>query len=208
MLNGLPERLFILVAVLAGHNYLKDSIIMMIETPNCRLRSFVLDDLDDYFTQVYGDADVMQYISGGQPRSRERTHDVLLFAMRHEKTYGYSIWALLNRTDDTFMGHCGLVHPGDSLEIELVCALGKNFQKQGAGPEAAIATFRYAFETAGLERIIGLAYPENIPSRKGMEKIGMTYVGQTDRYYNATLVQYQLERADWQPSSNFYRLTL
>ncbi|MBA3873002.1 MAG: GNAT family N-acetyltransferase [Anaerolineae bacterium] len=181
---------------------------MMIETPNFRLRSFVPDDLDDYYTQVYGDADVMRYISGGQPRNRERTNDVLTFAMRHEKTYGYSIWALLSRIDDTFIGHCGIIHPGESPEIELVCALGKAFQKQGAGPEAALATFRYAFETVGLEKIIGLAYPENIPSRKGMEKIGMKYVGLTDLYYNATLTMYQIERADWQPSPNFYRLTL
>ncbi len=161
---------------------------MMIETPNLRLRSFIPDDLDDYFTQVYGDADVMRYISGGQARSRERTNDVLMFAMRHEKTYGFSIWALLNRADDTFIGHCGLIHPGESPEVELVCALGKSYQKQGAGPEAAIASFRYAFETAGLERVIGLAYPENLPSRKGMEKIGMKYVGQTDLYYNASLL--------------------
>jgi RimJ/RimL family protein N-acetyltransferase len=180
---------------------------MMIETPNYRLRSFVPDDLDNYYAQIYGDEDVMRYISGGQARSRERTNDVLMFAMRHEKTYGFSIWALLTRADDTFVGHCGLIHPGDAPETELVCALGRNFQKQGAGPEAAIACFRYAFETAGLERIIGLAYPENMPSRKGMEKIGMTFIGETDRYYNATLVQYQLNRADWQPSSAFYHLT-
>jgi RimJ/RimL family protein N-acetyltransferase len=181
---------------------------MMIETPNFRLRSFVPEDLDDYYTQIYGDAEVMRYISGGQARNRERTNDVLMFAMRHEKTYGYSIWALLNRTDDTFIGHCGLIHPGESPEIELVCALGRTFQKQGAGPEAAIACFRYAFETVGLERIIGLAYPENMPSRKGMEKIGMTYVGLTDLYYNSTLVLYHRERANWQPSSDYYRLTI
>lgn len=181
---------------------------MMIETQSCRMRSFVPEDLDDYFTQVYGDAEVMRYISGGQARNRERTNDVLMFAMRHEKTYGYSLWALLNRADDTFIGHCGLVHPGDSPDIELVCALGRSYQAQGIGPEAAIAALRYGFETAQLDRIIGLAYPDNKPSQKGMEKIGMQYVGLTDRYYNINLVQYHIERADWQPSPNFYRLTL
>lgn len=179
---------------------------MMIETQNFRLRSFVPDDLDDYYTQIYGDAEVMRYISGGQARNRDRTNDVLMFVMRHEKTYGYSLWALLNRADDTFIGHCGLIHPGESPEIELACALGKSFQKQGGGPEAAIATFRYAFETLGLEKIIGVAYPENLPSRKGMEKIGMKYVGLTDLYYNSTLSLYQIERADWQPSPDYYHL--
>lgn len=180
---------------------------MMIETQNLRLRSFVPDDLDDYFTQVYGDADVMKYISGGQPRSRERTNDVLMFAMRHEQTYGYSIWALLNRADNRFIGHCGLIHPSDSAEIEVVCALGKHFQGQGIGSEAAIACLRYGFETAGLERIIALAYPDNKASQHVMGKIGMKYVGLTDAYYHASLVAYHMEGADWQPTSDFYRVT-
>lgn len=180
---------------------------MIIETANCVLRSFVPDDLDSYFTQVYGDADVMRYISGGQPRSRERTHDVLTFAMRHEQTYGYSIWALLDRAKGTFIGHCGLVHPGDAPDVELVCALGRDYQGKGIGPESAIASLRYGFETAHLERIIGLAYPDNKPSQKGMEKIGMTYIGLTDRYYHTTLTLYHIEQTRWQPSSNHYRLT-
>ena len=179
---------------------------MIIETANYLLRSFVPDDLDDYYTQVYGDADVMRYISAGQPRSRERTNDVLTFAMRHEQTYGYSIWALLERSSGTFIGHCGLVHPGNAPEVELVCALGRDYQGKGIGPEAALASVRYGFETAGLERIIGLAYPDNKPSQKGMEKIGMTYVGLTDQYYHTTLTLYQMERRVWQPTAGHYRL--
>ncbi|MBI1277911.1 MAG: GNAT family N-acetyltransferase [Anaerolineaceae bacterium] len=179
---------------------------MIIETENLRLRSFVPDDLDAYFIQVYGDAEVMRYISGGQARNRERTDDVLQFAMRHEKTYGFSLWALLNRADNQFIGHCGLIHPQDKPEVELVCALGKDYQKQGLGPESASAALRYGFENAHLERIIGLAYPENVGSRKGMEKLGMSYVGMTEVYYNATLTLYELKRADWRPSSAHYRL--
>lgn len=180
---------------------------MLIETENLLMRSFVPDDLDNYYTTIYGDADVMTYISAGLPRNRERTNDVLQFVMRHEKTYGYSLWALFSRADNQFIGHCGLIHPGDAPEVELVCALGKTFQKQGIGPESAIAALRYGFETANLDRIIGLAYPDNVASRKGMEKIGMRYVGMTDRYYSTTLTMYELQRADWQPSSAFYRLT-
>jgi ribosomal-protein-alanine N-acetyltransferase len=180
---------------------------MIIETENVRMRSFVPDDLDHYYTTIYGDADVMRYISAGQPRNRERTNDVLQFVMRHEKTYGYSLWALFSRTDNQFIGHCGLIHPGDSSDVELVCALGKTFQKQGIGPESAIAALRYGFETANLDRIIGLAYPDNVGSRKGMEKIGMKYVGMTDRYYSTSLTLYEMHRTGWQPASAFYQLT-
>jgi hypothetical protein len=40
-----------------------------------------------------------------------------------------------------------------------------------------------------------------------MEKIGMKYIGLTDLHYNATLALYHMERADWQRSADFYRLT-
>lgn len=180
---------------------------MIIETERLILRSFVPDDLDDYFTQIYGDAEVMKYISGGMARSRERTNDVLQFAMRHEKTYGFSIWALLDKRDKRFIGHCGLVHPGDSEEVELVCALGRDFQAQGIGPEGAEASLRFGFETAGLQRIIALAYPDNRASQRGMEKLGMKYVGLTDLYYHTTLISYVLEHHEWQPTTAFYQLT-
>jgi len=180
---------------------------MLIETETLILRSFVPEDLDNYYTQVYGDAEVMKYISGGIARNRDRTNDVLQFAMRHEKTYGYSLWALLSKADDKFIGHCGLIHPGESQEVELACALGRDYWGQGIGPEAAIATLRYGFETAGLEKIIALAYADNKASQRGMEKIGLKYKGITDLYYNTSLVWYQLERDEWQPWPNFYRLT-
>lgn len=181
---------------------------MLIETEHLKLRPFTPADLDDYHTQIYGDADVMTYIAGRMTRSRERTNDVLQFALRHGEMYGYSLWAVIDHATDQFIGHCGLVHPNDAPEVELVCALGKAYQAQGIGPEAAVATLRYGFETAGLDTIIGLAYPENMPSQRGMKKIGMTYIGTTDRFYNATLVCYQIERAAWQPTTAPYRLTI
>ncbi len=181
---------------------------MRIETEHLYLRPFIPSDLDDYHTQIYGDPDVMTYIAGRMTRSRERTNDVLEFAFRHGKTYGYSLWAVIERVTDQFIGHCGLVHPNDAPEVELVCALGKAYQAQGLGPEAAVAALRYGFETAGLETILGLAYPENEPSQRGMRKIGMQYMGMTDRFYNAALVCYQINHADWQPTPAPYRLIL
>lgn len=181
---------------------------MLIETEHLKLRTFTPDDLDNYHSQIYGDADVMTYIAGRMTRSRERTNDVLEFALRHGRTYGYSLWAVIDRATEQFIGHCGLVHPNDGPDVELVCALGKAYQARGIGPEAAVATLRYGFETAGLSTIIGLAYPDNLPSQRGMAKIGMKHVGTTDRFYNATLVCYQIERADWQPTTALYQVTV
>lgn len=177
---------------------------MLIETEHLVLRSFVPADLDDYHKQVYGDAEVMRYISGGVPRSRERTSDVLQFAIRHEQTYGFSLWATLNKATMQFIGHCGLVHPGESSEVEVVCALGRDYWGKGWGTEGAGASIRFGFETAMLDRIIALAYEDNKASQRAMQKLGMQYVGLTDLYYNTTLVSYRLERENWQPPTAHY----
>ena len=36
---------------------------------------------------------------------------------------------------------------------------------------------RYGFETMGLDRIIGVVFPENLASRRVLEKAGLVYEG-------------------------------
>jgi RimJ/RimL family protein N-acetyltransferase len=50
-----------------------------IETARLRLRPFTLDDLDDYYTAIRSDPDVMRFLPGGQPQPRERAEQVIRF---------------------------------------------------------------------------------------------------------------------------------
>ncbi|MGH7279167.1 MAG: GNAT family N-acetyltransferase, partial [Candidatus Rokuibacteriota bacterium] len=45
----------------------------------------------------------------------------------------------------------------------------------GIATEAARAAVRFGFEAAGLERIVAAARPDNAPSRRVMEKIGLRW---------------------------------
>ncbi len=176
----------------------------VLETARLRLRPFMPDDLDDYHTQIYSDPDVTRYLPGGQPRPKDRTKAVLDFSIEHGQKHGFTLWAVLKKADNTFIGHCGLVWLQSAQEVEVAYAFGKDHWGKGYGTEAAHASLRYGFESAQLEQIIALAVPENTASQKIMQKIGMRYEGLTNHYYNAELALYTLSRVDFQPGNAPY----
>jgi RimJ/RimL family protein N-acetyltransferase len=178
-----------------------------LETVRLRLRPFTPADLDDHYTQIYSDPDVMHYLPGGVPRTRERTKDVVDFAIEHGAKHGFTLWAVVDKTNNHFLGHCGLVYLQNGVDVEVAYAFGKPYWGQGYASEAAHASLRYGFESAGLEQVIALAVPENSASQRVMQKIGMKHQGITDLYYNTTLALYTLRRADFQPGYEPYTVT-
>jgi RimJ/RimL family protein N-acetyltransferase len=57
----------------------------------------------------------------------------------------------------------------------------------------ALASLRYGFEEARLECIISLAVPQNLASRRVMEKAGPTFRGER-RWRDVDLVWYAIDR--------------
>src|SRR5262245_38074517 len=119
----------------------------LIETTRLRLRDFVPADLNDYHQQIYNDPDVTRFLPGGKPRPIERTKEVLDYAIEHGQKHGFSLWAIVNKADNQFLGHCGLIFLQDAPEVELAYALGKSCWGKGLASEAARACLRYGFET-------------------------------------------------------------
>lgn len=181
-------------------------IMTEIETLNLRLRPFRLEDLDEYHAQIYSDPDVTRYLPGGKPRRKDQTEYVLRYFLDHAQEHGFSAWAVETKDGHQLIGHCGLVYLLGRNEVELVYAIGKAYWGQGLATEAACAALRFGFEVLHLERILALAFPENLPSQRVMQKIGMQFESVTDRYYNTQLVLYTHARDVYQPMSTVYRV--
>jgi RimJ/RimL family protein N-acetyltransferase len=62
-----------------------------------------------------------------------------------------------------------------------------------------MASLRYGFEELGLDLIISIAVPENLASRRVMEKLGMTLRGET-HFKGSDVVWYAVERQVWETS--------
>ncbi len=61
---------------------------MVIETARLILRPFAPDDLDR-LAAILADPDVVRYLPGGNPRTREQTDKTLQFIIGHWEQYGF-----------------------------------------------------------------------------------------------------------------------
>jgi RimJ/RimL family protein N-acetyltransferase len=175
-----------------------------IETARLSLRPFTHADLDDLFA-VFGDPEVMRYISGGKPRSREDTETGLLRTIEGWKTRGFGFWAVTHKGMERVIGYCGLVPLEDTSEIEVAYGFAKSEWGHGYASEAAQASLRFGFEELKLERIVAVVYQENISSKRVLEKLGMTYT-KNGHYYGVELMYYEISRIDFHPRDTLYVL--
>jgi ribosomal-protein-alanine N-acetyltransferase len=146
---------------------------MQTETPRLRLRPFTLAGLDDLH-QLFSDPEVMRHVGDGV-FTRAQTEANLARMIGHWERLGFGMWALHDKQSGRFVGRCGIKPLGDTPEIELGYTLHREFWGRGLAAEAARASLRLGFEAAGLPRIVAIARPENLRSRRVMEKVGMRY---------------------------------
>lgn len=178
-----------------------------IETERLTIRPFRDEDAVEQHRIVYGDPEVMQYLGDGTTRNVEQVLRAFQFFRKHDADNGYSIWSVLTKDNQQLIGHCGLFHIQNPDSVEVAYGFGKDFWGKGYATESARACVRYGFEVAQLDEIIGLTYPQNAESQHVLRKIGMTYEGLQDRYYNLTMALFTLKRADFTPDGSFYQLT-
>jgi [ribosomal protein S5]-alanine N-acetyltransferase len=147
----------------------------VIETPRLRLRPFASDlsDLDALY-EIQSDPHHMRFYP--HPFSREESRAwIEKFLERHERD-GYSLWAIEDRKTGEFLGNCGPVHQTvDGIdEIELGWSVTPRRARQGIATEAAAAWRDRCLGPLGVDHVIALIRPENVPSRGVAEHIGMS----------------------------------
>jgi RimJ/RimL family protein N-acetyltransferase len=146
---------------------------MILETERLLLRPFTEDDEDD-LCALYADPEVMRFLGG--VRTREQTRLRLAAMVAHWREHGFGIWALVAKAGGEFVGRCGLGHLHEEVgDVELAYTLGRAWWGSGLATEAAGRALGYGFEVLRLPRVAAYARPENVASRRVMEKLGMTF---------------------------------
>jgi len=167
-----------------------------VETDRLRLRPLREDDIPDWERLIFADPDVTRYLPGPDITPRERAERLYRAFTGHWERNGYGIWAMTDRETGDFIGQCGLNRIPDLGETEVDYALGRHAWGRGLATEAASAVVRYAFETAGLPRLIGFVIPENVASRRVLERIGFRFETEM-HYWGVDLVRYGLQRDEF-----------
>lgn len=174
-----------------------------IETARLRLRRYTLDDLDAV-SVFFSDADVMRYLGTGEAITREASKPHLINLIeRYWEEHRFGRWALVYKDRGEVIGHCGF----RMLEskAELVYLLAKRYWGMGLATEAAKACLRYAFEELQLEQIIAATRPENVASRRVLERIGMRLEKDLG-LYDVDCAYYSISRNSYHPGSSHYVL--
>lgn len=175
-----------------------------IETERLYLRLFKPDDLEA-FSLIRSDPDVMRYMRDGKPLSREQVSENLTGIIQHYREHSFGLWAAIYKQDSQLIGFCGLQFLEQTPEIELGYMLSKAYWGKGLATEGAKASLKYGFGNLNLERIVAVAYPENLASRRVMEKVGMKYEKKA-LYYKRNLAYYAISRQAYKPEDCSYIL--
>jgi RimJ/RimL family protein N-acetyltransferase len=162
--------------------------IPRLDTQRLLMREFGPADLDR-LAEMLSNPQVMRFMPGGQPVPRERAAAALHNIGREWQERGYGRWAVVPKVEATLIGWCGLGYVPELDEIEVLYLFDQPYWGRGFATEAAYASLCYGFATLKLERIIALAVPENVASRRVIEKSGMTYERDC-HLWDLDLVQY------------------
>jgi RimJ/RimL family protein N-acetyltransferase len=150
------------------------------ETERLAFRPMTFDDLDD-MAALLGDPVVMRYY----PRVRDRTEARAWIAwnLGLYDDEGYGLWIVTLRATGEFLGDCGLTpqQVDGVTELEVGYHIRADHQGHGYATEAATACAAHARDILHAERLIAIINPENVPSQRVAEKIGLTHERDTIR---------------------------
>ncbi|MBW4515305.1 MAG: GNAT family N-acetyltransferase [Timaviella obliquedivisa GSE-PSE-MK23-08B] len=170
------------------------------ESDRLLLRQWNPDAETEAAFEIYGDSEVMQWIGDGttvsdigtlREKLRRRNQQCL------DLNDGTGFWAIVEQETEYPIGTVILKRlPDGDGQITPDWEVGWHLRKaswgKGYATEAARAIVDYGFKVLKLPCIYAIAYPENRPSIRVMERLGMTAVGLTSQYYGRhDLVLYQ-----------------
>ena len=169
--------------------------VLEIETARLRLRKFTPDDLND-LSAIRADPEVMRYIGSGKPESIEQVRTTLNKFLAHWGQHGFGRWAVVYKEANRLIGWCGLSYLENTGEVEIGYGIANSYWGKGLTSEAATASINYGFVELGLDRIVAVAWPNNVTSRRIMDRLGMKYIKMA-YYYHAEVVYYAISRDEY-----------
>jgi RimJ/RimL family protein N-acetyltransferase len=146
-----------------------------LRTERLLLRQWRDEDLEP-FAELNADSETMRYFPA--PPSREQSDALAKLARRHIEDEGWGLWAVEVAGGASFIGFVGLARPSFEEHftpaVEVGWRLARDHWGHGYATEAGRAALAHGFEELGLAEIVSFTSRLNRPSRRVMERLGMT----------------------------------
>jgi len=122
------------------------------------------------------DAEVSKYTGdGGVVSKKEMERRIVENVFGDYDKYGFGRLAVEWKAENKFIGFTGLKYLEDLNEIDIGYRFMRDYWGKGIATESGRAIIDWGFTKLGVEKIIALILPENIPSIRVSEKLGMKY---------------------------------
>jgi RimJ/RimL family protein N-acetyltransferase len=164
------------------------------------LRPWTADDADGALG-VYGTGEVARWLSPVMDRVPDVAAMRLVLQQWTAEDARLVVpggrWAIESRESGDLVGGATLLPLSPDEAYELGWQLRPEAWGHGYAAEAGRAVARWAF-AQGLEEVISLVRPANKRAAATVERIGMEWVGETDKYHRLRLQEYRLRPGDLQ----------
>jgi RimJ/RimL family protein N-acetyltransferase len=168
-------------------------------TERLALRPWQVEDAEEALA-VFGDPEIARWLSPAQDRipdvdaMRERLQSWLDAARDLPVPAGR--WAVRTRGDQRIVGGVVLLPmPPHGTDLELGWQVRRDAWGNRYATEASAAVARRTF-AAGVDEIFAVVRPANTRGAAAARRLGMDWVGETDKYYDLRLQVYRLRPAD------------
>jgi RimJ/RimL family protein N-acetyltransferase len=164
------------------------------------LRPWTVDDADAAFA-VYSHEEVSRWLSPAMDAVRD-AHEMRLVlqhwvAENHRSAAPTGRWAVELIEDGRVIGGVTLLYlPPGGTDLEIGWQLAPESWGNGYATEAGHALAHWAFEYPGVDEVFAVVRPANTRGAATAQRIGMEWVGETDKYYDLHLQVYRVRAAD------------
>jgi len=183
------------------------TVFPVLETQRLILREVTIDDADVIFA-IMSNPQVMRYYGAPMQSHDEavkRANGIRTAFQERNIVY----WAITEKVSNSFVGSGGfwrIVKPDSRAHIGY--ELAPTWWNRGFITEAVSAMVKFGFETIELHSIEAGIHPDNIGSRRVLEKVGFVWEGYfREKYFDTgrncfiDAAVYSLLHGDWEQNS-------
>jgi RimJ/RimL family protein N-acetyltransferase len=165
------------------------------------LRGWTGDDAEAALG-VYGDPEVARWLAPEMDKVADQAAMSLVLqrwaAENAQMMTPAGRWAVELRDDGQVIGGASLLPLPPDDEFEVGWQLHRQAWGHGYATEAGLALARWAFGQ-GIEQVIALVRPANTRAAAMVRRIGMEWVGETEKYHQLRLQAFRLSPGELAP---------
>lgn len=171
------------------------------ETDRLLIRDWLPQEDAEQAFEIYGDPIVMQFIGSGKIEESIETQRLSLqrIVSRYaEVNNGTGAWAIAEKSSGQVVGTVILKQlPDGDGQLTQDYEIGWNLRQaswgKGYATEAARPAIAYGFQSLNLPIIYAVTHPANQASIHVTQRLGMTPLGRTQKYYGVETELFKLE---------------